>query len=207
MADTTRKLYYSPNLNPRVAVAVARHLNSPVEYVRFDPMGRDKEWVRALNPNSRAPMLVEDGVPLWETDAIALRLSQISGTDFWPEHRMVEVIKWISWSAHHFTRAGDVLYFERIVGPQFLPRPPDEVAIANATGSFLEFAAILDGALAGRTWLIDDKLSYADFRVASALPFAERAQLPLADFPNVRAWNDRLNAIDAWREPFAGLAA
>ena len=24
------KLYYSTNLNPRVAVAVARHLNSPV---------------------------------------------------------------------------------------------------------------------------------------------------------------------------------
>jgi len=42
--------------------------------------------------------------------------------------------------------------------------------------------------------------------VASALPFAERAQLPLDAFPNVKAWHDRLWAIDAWRVPFAGLA-
>jgi glutathione S-transferase len=31
------KLYYSHNLNPRVAVAVARYLQSPLEYVRASP--------------------------------------------------------------------------------------------------------------------------------------------------------------------------
>lgn len=204
--QVARKLYYSSNLNPRVAVAVARHLNSPVEYIRFDPMGRDKDWVRPLNPNTRAPLLVEGDESLWETDAIALRLSQLSGADFWPLDRLPEVMRWVSWSAHHFTRAADVLYFERIIVPQFIPRPPDEAAIANATDEFLEFGRVLDDTLAGRDWLVDDRLSYADFRVASALPFAERAQLPLADFPNIRDWHERLNQLDAWRTPFEGLA-
>jgi hypothetical protein len=31
------KLYYSKNLNPRVAVAVAQHLGSPVDYVWVSP--------------------------------------------------------------------------------------------------------------------------------------------------------------------------
>ena len=60
--------------------------------------------------------------------------------------------------------------------------------------------------LAERTWLVGDRLSYADFRVASALPFAARARLPLHQFTNVAGWHDRLNALDAWRDPFAGLA-
>jgi glutathione S-transferase len=36
------KFYYSTNLNPRVAVAVARHLQSPVEYVFASP--RHPAW-------------------------------------------------------------------------------------------------------------------------------------------------------------------
>jgi glutathione S-transferase len=30
--------------------------------------------------------------------------------------------------------------------------------------------------------------------------------LPLHQFTNVAGWHDRLNALDAWRDPFAGLA-
>ena len=46
------KLYYSTNLNPRVAVAVARHLQSPVEYVLASPRHPDhEEAFRMVNPN------------------------------------------------------------------------------------------------------------------------------------------------------------
>ena len=37
------KLYYSENLNPRVAVAVARHLESPVEFISASPRRPDLE--------------------------------------------------------------------------------------------------------------------------------------------------------------------
>jgi glutathione S-transferase len=66
------KLYYSTNLNPRVAVAVARHLQSPVEYVLVNPRHPDhEEAFRAINPNTLVPVLVEDGCTVWETDAVA----------------------------------------------------------------------------------------------------------------------------------------
>lgn len=201
------QLYYSTNLNPRVAVAVARHLKSPVEFIRASPRQPANEAAfRPINPNTLVPVLVEDGRSLWETDAIACRLSAIAGSDFWrTDDKMPEMIQWVSWSAHHFTSAGGTFYFENIVRPQIFTRPADGPALEEAALSLRRFGPVLDEALAGRTWLVDERLSYADFRVASVLPFAEQAQLPIAPYANIRKWHDRLNQLDAWRAPFEGL--
>jgi hypothetical protein len=56
------KLYYSTNLNPRLAVAVARHLKSPVEFIRASPRDpRYEEAFRPINPNTLVPVLIESG--------------------------------------------------------------------------------------------------------------------------------------------------
>ena len=58
-------------------------------------------------------------------------------------------------------------------------QPPDPIVVAKSTVDFREYAAVLDGALEGRTWLLDgDRPSYADFRVATPLPFAAGADMP-----------------------------
>jgi glutathione S-transferase len=210
------KLYYSQNLNPRVAVAVARHLKSPVEYVRATPRNpAHEEAFRAINPNTLVPVLVEEGRTLWETDAIACRLSMLAGSDFWrTDASMAEMIMWISWATHHLNNAGGTLYFYKIILPKLsaatdtgasIP-PAEPPVLEEAMSDFRRSAAILDTHLEGRTWLVGDRLSYADFRAATALPFAEGAGLPVAEFPNVKRWHDRLWAIDAWRAPFDGLA-
>jgi glutathione S-transferase len=201
------KLYYSHNLNPRVAVAVARHLQSPVEFIRASPRHPDNEDAfRPINPNTLVPVLVEDGRSLWETDAIACRLSVLAGWDFWPtDARMAELVMWMSWSAHHFTAAGGAFYFENIVCPKILRRAPDAAVLAEAEDALRRFAPVLDAALSNRTWLVGERLSYADFRVASVLPFAEEAKLPVGGYKNILRWHDRLNELDAWRTPFEGL--
>lgn len=200
-----RTLYYTHNINPRVAVAVARYLKSPVELIRYEPMGADREKFLPLNPNSLAPLLVEDGKPLWEADAIALRLSRLAGGAFWPDQHAVDIMQWVSWSAHHFTVAGAGLVWHNHTAVSWMG-PPDPGVVAGIAEDFHRFARILDATLADRQWLVGDRLTYADFRVASALPFAERGQIPLDSYRNVVAWHDRLNTIEAWREPFAGLA-
>lgn len=50
-------------------------------------------------------------------------------------------------------------------------------------------------------------MSHADFRMATFLPFNDAAGLPLGDYPNICRWIDRLEEIDAWRDPFRGLDA
>ena len=202
------KLYYSHNLNPRVAVAVAKYLQSPIEFVRASPRNpANTEAFRALNPNALVPVLVDGQDKLWETDAIACKLSAISGTDFWrlgPE--MPEMIKWISWSAYHLTLAASPLYFFRIVVPQFSDAKPDPREMEKALADFREHAATLNGLLADRKWLLGERISYADFRVATPLPFAGGAGMPLEEFPHVKRWHDQLWAIEAWRDPFKEIA-
>jgi len=205
------KLYYSHNLNPRVAVAVARHLESPVEFVRARPFHPAQiEGFRKLNPNTRVPVLEEGGRTLWEADAIACRLSQLAASDFWRSGtEMPEMIKWISWGTHHLTQAASVLYFEHVVIPQFPPqmRPPsvEPVKLQEALQEFRQFAAILDAHLKDREWLLPSGISYADFRVATSLPFADEAGLPLREFPEVTRWHEQLSQLPAWRDPFEGL--
>jgi len=203
------KLYYSQNLNPRVAVAVAKYLQSPVEFIRVNPRSPLEEGAfRAINPNTLVPVLVEgEGkAPMWETDAIACRLSTLAQSDFWPGGAdLPELIKWLSWSAYHFTKVGGVFYFENIIRPKYVGQPADQAALAEAQSDFHRFAKVLDDTLSNRTWLMNNRLSYADFRVASALPFAQAAALPLEKYHHINEWNERLNLIDAWRYPFAGL--
>jgi glutathione S-transferase len=201
------KLYYSKNLNPRVAVAVARHLEAPVELVRASPRNpRNQDAFRAINPNTLVPVLVEADRTLWETDAIACRLSMLMKPDFWPsgEHAP-ELQMWLSWSAHHFNHTAGVFYWEHVIKPMLGLGPPNTDALRDATGEFHRFAGILDATLSTRAWLVGNRLSYADFRVATPLPFAEAAKLPLQPYAHIRNWHERLCQLPAWRDPFAGL--
>jgi glutathione S-transferase len=202
------KLYYSRNLNPRVCVAAARHLEAPVEYVFAMPRHPNhEEAFRAINPNTLVPVLAEEGRTLWETDAIVCRLAEITGSDFWRrDAAQPEMMMWISWASHHLTRAGDFFYWHRVVLPTFSDELADPGQEAAEMANFRKFAGILDQMLEGREWLVGDRLSYADFRVGTIFPFAGRAGLPIADYPNVAAFARRLDAIPAWHDPFRGLA-
>jgi glutathione S-transferase len=201
------RLYYSKNLNPRVAVAVARHLEAPVEFLRASPRNPENEQAfRAINPNALVPVLVEEGRTLWETDAIACRLSALTQPGFWPgADHAPELQMWLSWSAHHFTQAASVFYWENVIKPRIGLGAADGNALRAGAEDFHRFAAVLEDALSSRTWLVGDKLSYADFRVATPLPFAEASKLPLQQYPRIRQWHGRLWELAAWRDPFAGL--
>ena len=199
------KLYYSDILSSHRACAVARYVNAPVEYVYLDfaKGEHQKPAYLAINPNGKVPTLVKGERITWEADAVICRLSDDMGADLWPhDTRQMDIVRWFSWNAQHFTRAGGTLYFENIVKRRFGIGPPDADVVDEAIRDFRRWAAVLDGHLADRTWLVGDSMTVADFSVAMALPFAGEAQLPLEDFAQVRRWHDRLNEIESWRDPF-----
>ena len=201
------KLYYSRNLNPRLCVAAARYMKAPVEFTYAEPFHPDHQaFFKALNPNNLVPILVDGDAILWETDAIVCKLAQVTGSTFWPAvDRLPELMRWLSWAAYHFVPPGGEFYFERIVRPTFSSEEAAPAVMENHMANFRRHAGTLNGLLAGRRWLIDDALSYADFRVGAVMPFAERAGLPIADYPEIMRWKEQLDAIDAWRDPFEGL--
>jgi glutathione S-transferase len=203
------KLYFSRNLNPRVAVAVARHLDAPVECVHAAPLApSQREKFLPLNPNLRLPILVEGDQSLWETDAIACRLSQLMGSEFWRTGAaQPEMIRWLSWGMRNFVAACDKVHFERVTKQRYGLGPLRDNVVAEGLAEFAQSATLLEQVLNGKDWLVGNEVSYADFRMASVLPFADLAGLPLADYPHVAAWHARLWQLRAWRDPFAGLEA
>lgn len=199
------KLYYSDILSARKACAVAQYLRTPVEFVYLDlPRGEQQapDYL-AINPNGKVPTLVDGERILWEADAIMCLLAERAGSDLWPHDlRQIDIVRWFSWNAQHFSRDGGTLYFEHIVKPRFGLGSPDRGAVEAALGGFRRFAAVLNDHLEGREWLVGDGLTVADFSVGVTLPYAEQARLPLGEFPEVRRWHDQLNEMEAWREPF-----
>lgn len=203
------KLYWFDTVNPRKACAVAKYLQSPVEFVYVN-LGRGEhktpEYL-ALNPNGKVPTLVDGTRTLWEANAIMCHLAARADSDLWPQDdRQIEVIRWLSWDLAHFYRSGSSLYFEYIIKPRFGLGDVDPGEVKRASKEWRRFATVLDGHLHDRRWLVGNGISVADFAVASVLPYAERASIPLDEFPNVRRWHDRLNELDAWREPYPALS-
>jgi len=200
------KLYYAETLNPRKACAVAKYLNSPVEYVRVEltkGAHKNPEYL-AMNPNGKVPTLVvsEDFV-IWEADAIMAYLARFAGSDLLPEgDKQIEVMRWLSWGTQHFTRHGGSLYFEFCIKPWIGLGDADPAAVKSSQEQFRLFAKILDEHLANKKFLLGDQLTIADFSVGVTLPYAKKAQIPLSEFSNVARWHDRLNELPAWRDPY-----
>jgi glutathione S-transferase len=202
---TTMKLFYAETLNPRKACAVAKYLNAPVEFVHVDLRKGENRTPAflAINPNAKVPVLETGGGSLWESNAIMCYLAARRGLRSVPDgDRQIEVMRWLSRDSQHFTRHAGSLYFEHIVKPAFGMGSPDRAVVEEATGFFRRFAAVLNDHLSGRAYLVGDALTVADFAVGVTLPYAERARLPLAEFPEIERWHARLSELPAWLAPF-----
>lgn len=204
------KLYFSDTLNPRKACVVAKHLKLPVEfiYVELGQGAHRTPVFRAMNPNAKVPVLVDGGTTLWESNAIMCHLAGKAGSDLWPrDARQIEVMRWLMWDATEFAPQASTFYFEYLIKPRFSMGEPDPAEIRKATEGFMRYAAVLESHLRGRSYLVGEALSVADFAVAITLPYAQQARLPLEGFPEIRRWHARLNELEAWREPFPTLQA
>lgn len=200
------KLYYFDTINPRKACAVARYLNSPVDFVHVDMHKGEHKTPAflAVNPNGKVPAFSDGDLKLWEANAIMCHLAQKAGSDLWPrdDRGKIELMRWLTWNSEHFTRHAGELYFQHIIKAKFNIGAPDTAAVKEATGFFKKFAGVLNEHLRDRKYILGDTLTVADFAIGITLPYADRANIPVGEFPEIARWHARLNELPAWREPF-----
>ncbi len=204
------KLFYSETLNPRKACAVAKYLGAPVEYIRIDLAKGENRTPAflAMNPNGKVPVLQDGETTLWEANAIMCHLARATDSDLWPEgEAQIEVMRWLSWNADHFTRFAGTLYFQNLIKPLLGFGSPDADVVNEAERWVRQHGSVLNEHLRGRAYLVGDVLSIADFAVAVTLPYAKTARIPIDDFPEIQRWHARLNELPAWRDPFPGNQA
>ncbi|RYZ36813.1 MAG: glutathione S-transferase family protein [Myxococcaceae bacterium] len=205
------KLYFHPlSGNSRRVLLVAAHLDVPLERIVVDlPKGEQRGAPHLkLNPNGRVPVLDDDGFLLWESRAIMLYLAEKTpGQTLLPTdaHGRADVTRWLFWCSAHMAPANTILVFENFVKAQTGRGPADPAEIARGEALVAQNAQLLDAHLEGRTWVAQDRLTLADFSLASSFALAGPARLPIADFANLRAWLGRVQELEAWKRTAPSL--
>jgi len=201
------RIYWIKAQAPRRVLALVKHLGLEVELVEMDMMGgalKEDDYV-ALNPNMKAPTLVDGDLVLWESSAIMAYLCIKAGSDMWPAQRpaeQVEVLRWLSWNDSHWSLAVAPYYFEYVVKPAFRIGSPDEAVLNDKADALLRYATVLDNHFAKRSYVACDRLTIADFQLASMATYWRESQMPLHFFPHIVSWIERLMRIPAWADPW-----
>jgi glutathione S-transferase len=205
------KLYYADTLMPRKVCALAQHVGAKVQYVPVDMKAGEQRspGFLAINPNGKVPVLTDGDFQLWESNAIMCYLSDVAGADLWPHdpRRQIEVMRWLNWDAHHFTRHGGTLYFEYLVRARFGIGELNPSSVKEATENLKNHSRILNDHLSRSRYAAGDSLTVADFALAATVPYWSACRMSVADFPSIQRWHDRLSELPEWREPFPNQKA
>jgi len=204
------KLYAFPASSRLVAInALIAHLDLACERVVVDLSRGDQldPAYLALNPNHKAPTLVEGSFVLWEGNAILSYLAaQRPERGLWPTEprAQADVLRWLLWQAAHLdAEAWGMVAFEKASKLVLKLGPPDPAFIARGEQNFVRFAGVLEQRLDGRTWVTGDKLTIADLALGQVIPSATRFGLPVGDFADIQRWYGQLADLPAWQAALA----
>jgi glutathione S-transferase len=172
-------------------------------YERIDAGGRfgglDTPAYRALNPNARVPTVEDNGVVVWESNAIlrylAARYSEGNLWDRDPGAR-AQVDQWMDWM--QTTLAPDYygLFWAAV---RSAPERRNPAAIKEHARLLAEHYRLLDRLLAGRSFLLGDRLSLADIAIGVTLYRYHQMDVERPQLANFAAWYARLAQRPAFR--------
>lgn len=193
------KLYYHPwacSLAPAIAAAEA---GIALDLVHVEILNEphtlpDGSPYAAINPSGYVPLLVRDnGEPLSEVAVILQYLAdrvpgRLAPPPAAPER--FELQQWLTFIGTELHKTYSPWLFHPEVG---------EAAQDFARARIARRYALIDRQLAGREYLLG-KFTVADAYLFVAVNWAGTANTPLADFPNIRAWFERMKARPAVKE-------
>ncbi|KAL2365327.1 hypothetical protein RJZ56_001707 [Blastomyces dermatitidis] len=190
--------------NPWKVVTILHELEVPyvINSFKFDDVKRPP-FIN-VNPNGRVPAIEDPNtsLTLWESGAIVHYLEEVYDKEkkltYDSLHERHLLNQWlhfqVSGQGPYYGQAGwfTVLHHEKI--PSVIERYQNQVR---------RVLEVLNGVLEGKQWLVGDKCTYADL---SFMPWNNRLDLllespdPLAPYPNVQAWQRRMEARDSWKK-------
>ncbi len=204
------KLYnagISPNALRVRAVALELGIDLELVDVNLRDAGEKVGTLGPVNPNTKVPVLEDGDFVLWESRAINGYLASLRPeAGLYPAEPKARAIvdQWSYWHAIHLGPAMQRVSFERFMKRKFGAGDPDEAAIAPNLKEMAQFLAVLDGGLAGKDW-IAGSLSLADFAIGTTFMYRDVAGISLAQYPNVAAWIERLEARPSWQAAAAPI--
>ena len=186
--------YYAPMSTASVTSLVLEELSVPHERVKVDIHGggsKDPKFLQ-INPNGKVPVIVHNGVSIFESSAITMYLGEVFGVDKGlyptPGPARGEAMKWIAWT--NVTLSEAIGRWLRNTS-DYLPEDlRNAKAGAAARSDIDECLGILDGALGDRPFLVED-FTLADAHVRAFVSWLAFNQVDLKSFPNASRWAER----------------
>ena len=142
------------------------------------------------------PLLMIDGKPFVQSNAILIKLSQMLGpmSGDAPSDRVHE---WLMWEQSRLGSSLPNLRFEKK-----FKSGADPAVLAWLCERLKDDLNVLDThfASAGR-FVVADAPTIADCSLAGYLFWLADVDLDIADWPRVKSWLDRISQLDGWKHP------
>jgi len=199
-------LYHSPQSRSVRPRWMLEELGVPYEVVRLNLEAGDQkkpEYLK-LNPNGTVPTLVDGALAIWESAAIVQYLA-----DKYPEKRLAPPVGtparglYYQWS--FFAMCGleppaitIFLHTVRLPEGERLPQ-----LVAGARTQLAAAVRLVDGALAGKDFILGSEFSAADVLIGSTLWWCHMMGMVGPDVPNVQAYVGRVTTRPAMQRASA----
>src|SRR5262245_29777791 len=156
------KLYGVPRSRAMRSLWMLEELGVPYENVTVDFItGTKQPDFAKLNPNGHIPVLQDGELVLWESLGINLYLARKYDKGLWPKTAEDEG-RAFQWSLWAMTEAEEPLLTALLNRVFFPPEQRDPKKADDAVERFQKPLGVLDGALAGREYVLG-----SDFTVAA----------------------------------------
>lgn len=193
------EFYYNAGPNPQKVALFLEEAELEYEPVPLETRSGDQHASSylAINPNAKAPAIVDDGIPVFDSNAILLHLGRKTGK-FMPATSARNDADLLSWMMFVATGVGP--YSGQSVHFQLHARDTYEYAIERYKYEAARHYGILDDRLATRPWLVGDDYSIVDMALWGWARFAPRvfgSDEPFAEFAHIARWFDAINVRPA----------
>jgi glutathione S-transferase len=188
----------------RRVAAAAKIMGIDIEHVNVDLFKGESHTPAflKLNPHGLTPVLQEGDTVLWESSAINIYLAEKVDSPLLGKtaKERYEVLQWMFWSGEQWRIFGVFMFDERVAG-RAMGQTENPSIVNLALKNIRAAAAVLDTHLANRQFIVGDALTLADIDIAAPFSQVFRTKAPLAEYPNLWAWQQRLlETVPAWAQ-------
>ncbi len=190
------KFYFHKTPNPMKVALYLEETGLAYEPVPVDTLKGEQHTpaYRAINPNGKTPAIEDDGMRVFDSNAILLYLAEKTGQLGGAADERAELLSWMMFIASGLGPfSGQAVHFKRLA-PEPLP-----YAINRYQREAQRHYEVLNTHLEDRQYIVGDDYSIADI---SAWGWIDKAAVVLGDeglapYPHLKRWFDRINSRPA----------
>jgi GSH-dependent disulfide-bond oxidoreductase len=189
--------YFSPGPNPIKVSLFLEESGLPYKPISVDLLKGEHltPSYSRLNPNNKVPAIIDDGVPVFDSNAILLYLAD-KHHRFLPKDPLARgsLLSWLMFVASGLGPfSGQAVHF-KMYAPE-----PKEYPLHRYTFEARRHYQVLEGHLADKDWMVDDTYTIVDMAVWGWIRHMDLVvgESAKSEFPNVTRLLEKINGRPA----------